>query len=87
MNDSEYLPEITEIVRRLGAPLGKEEIIARQVLKRAPQLARERQITEVEAVRYLLTLINSGAQGVVPPEMAPIEGSARCGFEENEEKR
>jgi len=83
---SSYHAEITEIIRRLGGPLGKESVLASQVLKRAPQIAQARNISEVEAVQYLLKLISSGSQGILPPDLALSETSEGLKKQEKCEK-
>ena len=88
MNDlSSYHAEITKIIRKLGGPLGKESVLATQILKRAPQIAAARNISEVEAVQYLLTLISSGSQGVVPPDLALSEGLGMSKMQKNAENQ
>ncbi len=47
--------------------------MARQLLKRADQLATERSQTREEALAYLLGLVVQGRSGEVPPEFKPPE--------------
>ena len=65
---SDFL-QIQELCRRLGAPPEQAETMARQLMKRAEQLAAERKITPEKAMEHLLRVLVLGRQGEVPPEM------------------
>ena len=62
------LEQVTELCRRLGAEPAQAATMAAQLLKRADQLAAERGIGRVAAVRYLLELVVKGRSGESPPE-------------------
>ncbi len=55
--------QLVELCRRLGASGGQAETMARQLAKRADQLAAERAITRTEAMRYLLEVVVKGRAG------------------------
>ncbi len=58
---------LAALCQRLGAPPEQAETMARQLLKRAEQLAAERNITREEALTHLLQVVVHGRQGEVPP--------------------
>ena len=62
------LIQLTEYCRRLGAPPAQAEAMARQLLKRADQLAAERGQPREVAMAYLLRLVAQGRLGQVPAE-------------------
>jgi len=62
------LKQIQEIFRRLGASPERAETMARQLIKRAEQLAVERKISPAQAMEHLLRVLVHGRQGEVPPE-------------------
>lgn len=64
---SDFL-QIQELCRRLGASPEQAETMARQLIKRAEQLAAERKITLEKALEHLLRVLVHGRQGEVPPE-------------------
>lgn len=57
---------LTALCQRLGSPEPQARIMARQLLKRADQLARERGITREAAMEHLLKLLIQGSQGKTP---------------------
>jgi hypothetical protein len=62
------LAQLTALCRRLGAPTDAQaEILARQLLKRADQLAAERGLAREAALKHLLDVLVSGRRGEVPP--------------------
>ena len=65
------LTQLTEYCRALGAATRQAETMARQLLKRAEQLAVERKQSREEAMAYLLRLVAQGKSGQVPPELNP----------------
>jgi hypothetical protein len=66
------LDRLTQLCRRLGAPTeAQAETMARQLQKRADQLAAERGITRVAAMEHLLTVMVHGRRGETPPGFAP----------------
>lgn len=73
MNEIEQL---TRLCRSLGAPTEEQALtMARQLQKRADQLATERGITRVAAMEHLLNLVAHGRRGETPPgfEATPSE--------------
>jgi len=67
------LVQLQELCSRLGASPEQAEIMARQLLKRAEQLATERKISREKALEHLLRVLVLGRQGEVPPEFKPID--------------
>lgn len=66
------LVQLTQLCRRLGAQgEAQAETMARQLQKRADQLAAERGITRVAAMEHLLDLVAHGRRGETPPEFEP----------------
>jgi hypothetical protein len=70
------LEKVTAICTSLGAPPGQAEVMAKQLLKRADQIAVERKIPRAQAMEQLLTILVEGRQGNVPvghprPEKSP----------------
>jgi len=67
------LTRLTELCGKLGAPPAQAEAMARQMMKRADQLATQRGQTREEAMAYLLQLVVQGRGGEVPKEFRPPE--------------
>lgn len=65
------LAQLAALCERLGAPPAQAAVLARQLWKRAEQLAAERGQTREEALARLLQLAVQGRRGVVPPEFRP----------------
>lgn len=66
------LAKLTALCRNLGAATeAQAETMARQLQKRADQLAAERSITRVAAMEHLLNLVVHGRRGETPPGFAP----------------
>lgn len=65
MSDFETLKELCQ---RLGAPPAQAEVMARQLLKRADQVAATQGIPREQAMARLLQVVTQGRQGLVPPE-------------------
>ena len=63
--------KLAEFCQRLGAPPQQAETMARQLLKRADQLAVERNQSREACLDYLLRLVMKGSSGELPPEFAP----------------
>ena len=59
--------QITTLCTRLGASPAQAATMARQLLKRADQLAAERNIPRATALAQLLQILIEGRQGNVPP--------------------
>lgn len=65
--------QLTKLCRNLGATPEQAGAMARQLIKRADQLAAARKQTREEAMAYLLRLVMQGRSGEVPPEFqAPV---------------
>ena len=65
------LAQLTGLCRKLGAAPDQAEAMARQLIKRADQLVRDRGQTREEAMAYLLRLVVEGRQGQTPREFRP----------------
>ncbi|HVT74066.1 MAG TPA: hypothetical protein VHD61_13100 [Lacunisphaera sp.] len=65
------LDQLAACCIRLGAPPAQAAVMARQLLKRAEQLAAERNQTREEALASLLSLVVQGRRGEVPPGFPP----------------
>ena len=77
------LAPMIELCRRLGSPPAQAEAMARQLLKRADQLAQERNLTREAAMEYLLQLVVQGRQGRVDERFAasapsPVPGASEA---------
>jgi len=71
------LAQLSQLCRRLGAPTeAQAETMARQLIKRADQLAAERGLRREEAMAHLLDVLAHGRRGEVPPGFAaPADAS------------
>ena len=65
------LDQLTELCTRLGADRSQAQTMAAQLLKRADQLASERGIDRVAALKYLVEMVVKGRNGEVPREFSP----------------
>lgn len=65
------LERLTGLCRRLGATEAQAGTMARQMMKRADQLAAERKISREEAMAHLLDILRHGRKGEVPPGFSP----------------
>ncbi len=80
---------LVQLCQRLGASPEQARTMARQLWKRSEQIARERNIKQVEAMDHLLRLMVRGRQGVVwtdpPPEKAsnPAKPSKKQGIDQD----
>jgi|GEM_PF-371880 len=61
--DTEALEGITQLFIKLGAPEKQARVMAAQLLKRAAQIAREREISVLEATAMLLKQVVQARQG------------------------
>lgn len=68
---SDETEKITVICERLGAPPEQAVTMAKQLLKRADQIATERNIPRAQALAQLLQILVEGRQGNLPPGFAP----------------
>lgn len=76
------LEQLTQLCGRLGATPSQAATMAAQLLKRADQLAVERNTTREAALKGLLEVLVKGRAGEVPPQFAqparpenPAQGS------------
>ena len=60
---SKEVAEIACIFVNLGAPEKQAEVMASQLIKRAKQIAQERDISKVEAIESLLKQVLEARQG------------------------
>jgi hypothetical protein len=73
---------LSALCARLGAAQPQAEAMARQLIKRADQLARERGQTREAAMAYLLNLLVQGRNGTVSEEFKPPQAEAGGGRSE-----
>lgn len=74
LNDPD-LAKLTELFRNLGADERAAGVMARQLLKRADQMAKERSTTRIEALDYLLKVTIAGREGHVYEGQPPGNGT------------
>jgi hypothetical protein len=67
---------LKELCQRLGAPPAQAEVMARQILKRADQVAATQGIPREQAMARLLQVVTQGRQGIVPPDAPPPPSSS-----------
>lgn len=65
------LEQLTQLCERLGASKAQAATMAAQLLKRAEQIATERGISRVEALKSLVEVVMKGRAGEVPERFAP----------------
>lgn len=63
--------QLTALCAKLGAARPQAEAMARQLMKRADQLAKDRAQTREAAMAYLLNLLVQGRNGAVSAEFKP----------------
>jgi hypothetical protein len=68
MTEQEQLAQLCE---RLGASPTQANVMAAQLLKRAEQLAAERNTTRDTELKRLLELVTKGRGGEVPKDFVP----------------
>lgn len=72
------LAKLTQLCRRLGAATEVQaETMARQLMKRADQLAAERGIGREVAMEHLLSVLVHGRAGQMPPGFGPPDGPSK----------
>jgi hypothetical protein len=69
--------KITELCVKLGAARAPAATMARQLVKRAEQIARQRGIPRADALAQLLQILVQGRHGNVPAEFKPHGGLSR----------
>lgn len=76
MSDQD-IANLTSILQRLGAEESSAEVMAKQLLKRADQMAVERSTTRIEALDYLLKVTIAGREGQVYEGEPPGNGTTK----------
>jgi hypothetical protein len=66
MTEEEQLRILCE---RMGAPPAQAAVLAAQLLKRAGQLAAERNLTREAALEHLLRVVTQGRRGEPPTDL------------------
>lgn len=79
MNDESELEKLTALLRHLGAEAPAADVMAKQLLKRADQMAQERSINRIEALDYLLKVTIAGRDGRVYEGEPPGNGTTMRG--------
>ena len=72
MKTDNEMDMLVRLCTGLGADPGQAGAMASQLMKRADQLAAERNIPREEAMRYLLEVVTKGHAGEVPPSYDEI---------------
>ena len=67
MKDSKEIMDVSLIFQNLGAPEEQAMIMARQLIKRADQIAEEKKTSKIVELRKLLEIASLGAQGQTKP--------------------
>ena len=67
MKDSKEIMDVSRIFQNLGAPEEQAMIMARQLIKRADQIAEEKNTSKIVELRKLLEIATLGAQGQTKP--------------------
>ena len=67
MKDSKEIKDVSRIFQNLGAPEEQAMIMARQLIKRADQIAEEKNTSKIVELRKLLEIATLGAQGQTKP--------------------
>lgn len=76
MSDASELEQLTTLCERLGATRAQAATMAAQMLKRAEQIATERGISRVDALRGLVEVVMKGRAGEVPERFGRRDGRA-----------
>ncbi|GAB5559179.1 MAG: hypothetical protein SynsKO_08260 [Synoicihabitans sp.] len=61
------IEQVARLCRSLGADETRAKVMAEQLIKRADQIAVERNCDRLQAMQYLISLTLQGAQGETPP--------------------
>ena len=67
MKDIKEIKDVSRIFQNLGAPEEQAMIMARQLIKRADQIAEEKKTSKIVELRKLLEIASLGAQGQTKP--------------------
>ena len=74
------LEQLAQLCESLGAPRAQAQTMARQLLKRADQIAAERGVARETALKGLLEVVTKGRAGEVPGSfLSPSPGDAGPG--------
>lgn len=71
------LEQLTQLCERLGASCEQAGTMAKQLMKRADQLASERGVSREAALRGLLEVVVKGRAGEVPANFSPTPDSGK----------
>lgn len=80
------LAQLTKLCRNLGAEEKQAAAMARQLSKRADQLAAERGQSREEVMAYLLRIVVQGHTGEVSPEFSAEKSAPAQNNPENSAK-
>ncbi|MFO7725737.1 MAG: hypothetical protein R6V45_09335 [Oceanipulchritudo sp.] len=69
--------QLARLCRNFGAAPPQDRLMARKLLERADQIARNRQMDKLQALQYLLSLMTRGPESGNVLNSAPQEGSPR----------
>ena len=72
LSDMDETSQLAKVFENLGAPGGKARTMARQLLRRAEQIAAEQKISKVESLDRLIRLCVKGFHGEIDPDFVPI---------------
>lgn len=72
LSDMDEPSQLAKVFENLGAPAGKARTMAGQLLRRAEQIAAERNISKIESLDRLIRLCVKGFHGEVDPDFVPI---------------
>lgn len=67
MNPKNEIDKISQIFINLGAPKQNAEVMAKQLIKRAEQIAEEKNTSKIKELQKLLEISVLGAQGRLHP--------------------
>ena len=67
MNPEDKIPEVAQIFVNLGASEKNAQVMAKQLIKRAKQIAEEKKTSKITELQKLLEISVLGAQGRLHP--------------------
>ncbi len=67
MNPNSEISKVSQIFVNLGAPKQNAEVMAKQLVKRAEQVAEENKTSKIKELQKLLEISVLGAQGRLHP--------------------
>ena len=68
--------QLAILCRRFGAQPPQDRLMARKLLERADQISRTREMNKLQALQYLLSLMNSDSGADSSPDGAPTADSS-----------